>query len=97
MNDEGDILQDSMGACVQIGLALEPHSVSQLQLLVKSLTLCGSALGGLPNTQRVIDFCHQHNIIPRVKLVTDRDLDRVFQELTVKNDSIERYYQIYSL
>ena len=59
MNDEGDILQDSMGACVQIGLALEPHSVSQLQLLVKSLTLCGSALGGLPNTQRVIDFCSQ--------------------------------------
>ena len=81
-----------MGVCVQTGLALAPHSVSQVQLLVKSLTLCGSALGGLHNTQRVLDFCAQHNIIPRVKIIRDTDLDRVFQQLSHKNDSIYRCY-----
>ena len=42
------------------------------------------------NTQRVMDFCNQHNIVPKVKLITDKDLDRVFQELSGKNDSIYR-------
>ena len=69
---------------------MEPHSVSQLQLLVKSLTLCGSALGGLANTQRVVDFCAKHNIFPRVRIIRHTDLDQVFQQLEHKNDSIDR-------
>ena len=81
-----------MGVCVQTGLALAPHSVSQVQLMVKSLTLCGSALGGLPNTQRVVDFCAQHNIIPRVRSIRHTDLDQVFEQLSHKNDSICRSY-----
>ena len=88
------VVQDAMGVCVQIGLALQPHSVSQVQLLVKSLTLCGSALGGMANTQRVVDFCHQHNIRPRVKVIRDTDLDKVFQQLSQKNDSIYRSYWV---
>ena len=86
------LLQDAMGVCVQTGLALAPHSVSQVQLMVKSLTLCGSALGGLPNTQKVVDFCAQHNIIPRVRTIRHTDLDQVFQQLSQKNDSICRSY-----
>ena len=81
-----------MGVSVQIGLALTPHSVSQVQLLVKSLTLSGSALGGMPNTQRVVDFCAEHNIIPRVRIIRDSDLDRVFKQLSHKNDSIYRCF-----
>ena len=79
-----------MGVCVQLGLALLPHSVSQVQLLVKSLTLCGSALGGMKNTQRLVDFCAEHNIIPRLKIIRDTELDTVFQQLSNKNDSIHR-------
>ena len=47
-------------------------------------------IGGMPNTQRVMDFCHQHGIVPKFKLITHSDLDRVFQELSSKNDSIYR-------
>ena len=82
--------QAAKGVCVQLGLALKPHSINQLQLLARSLTVSGSIIGGVPNTQRVIDFCHEHNIRPMVKLITDRDLDRVYQELSGKNDSIFR-------
>ena len=65
------VVQDAMGVCVQIGLALQPHSVSQVQLLVKSLTLCGSALGGMANTQRVVDFCHQHKMLGACHVLPD--------------------------
>ena len=73
-----------------MGLALKPHSVNQVQLLMKSLTISSSVIGGVAATQRVIDFCHQHNIVPEVKLITDKDLDRVYRELSSKNDSIHR-------
>ena len=57
---------------------------------MKSLTISSSVIGGVAATQRVIDFCHQHNIVPEVKLITDKDLDRVYRELSSKNDSIHR-------
>ena len=82
--------QAAKGVCVQLGLALKPHSINQLQLLARSLTVSGSIIGGVPNTQRVIDFCHEHNIVPKIKLVTAKDLDKVYEELSQKNDTILR-------
>ena len=82
--------QDSRGVCVQMGIALKPHSISQIQLIPRGLNVCGSAIGGMVNTQRVIDFCAQHNIVPGIKLIRDTDLDRVYEELSNKNDSVDR-------
>ena len=84
------MFQAAKGVCVQIGAAMKPHTVSQIQLLFKSLSICGSMIGGMPNTQRVIDFCHQHNIVPKIKLITAKELDNTYEELSKKNDSILR-------
>ena len=73
-----------------MGLVLKPHSISQIQLIPKGLNVTGSAIGGMVNTQRVIDFCAKHNIVPGIKLIKDTDLDRVYEELSNKNDSVDR-------
>jgi len=78
------------GILVQLGLVLSPHPVSQLPLMFKKLSIVGSLIGGLPETQDCIDFCHKHNIIPRINLVNCSELDRVYQELGAKNDTIIR-------
>ena len=39
------------GVCVQIGATMKPHSVNQVQLLFKSLSISGSLIGGMPDTQ----------------------------------------------
>ena len=84
------MFQAAKGVCVQIGAALKPHAVNNLQLLFKSLSICGSIIGGMPNTQKVIDFCHEHNIVPKIKLITAKELDKTYDELSKKNDSIMR-------
>ena len=84
------MFQAPKGVCVQIGGALKPHAVNNLQLLFKSLSICGSIIGGMPNTQKVIDFCHEHNIVPKIKLITAKELDKTYDELSKKNDSILR-------
>ena len=84
------VFQAAKGVCVQIGAAMKPHAVSNIQLLFGSLSICGSMIGGMPNTQRVIDFCHEHNIVPKIKIITAKDLDNAYEELSKKNDSILR-------
>ena len=79
------------GVLVQMGVALTPHPVSQFPLMFKKLSIAGSLIGGLPETQECIDFCHKHDIIPKIKLVNCTELERVYQELTNKNDTIIRY------
>ena len=79
------------GVLVQMGVALTPHPVSQFPLMFKKLSIAGSLIGGLPETQDCIDFCHKHDIIPKIKLVNCTELERVYQELKNKNDTIIRY------
>ena len=75
---------------MQIGLTLQQHSVHQLVLLMKNLSVAGSMIGGMPQTQECVDFCHQNNILPQIKLVQADELDRVYEELNSKNDSVLR-------
>merc|ERR1719471_2819813 len=83
-------LMAGKGVLVQLGLVLPPHPVNQLGLMFKKLSIAGSLIGGLPETQDCIDFCHKHNIIPKIKLVTAKDIDGVYESLSKKNDSIIR-------
>ena len=45
------LVQAAKGVIVQIGFTLQPHSVSQVPLIMRSLSIAGSIIGGLPATQ----------------------------------------------
>ena len=73
-----------------LGAALKPHSVSGIPLIYRKLVITGSIIGGLPETQECIDFCHAHSIVPKTKQITADQLDSVYELLNTKNDSIVR-------
>ena len=62
---------------MQIGLTGEPHSIQQYSLMFSNLSLSGSFIGTIKETQDCMDFCHKHKIIPKTKLVTYKELDKV--------------------
>jgi len=78
------------GVLVQLGLVLSAHQVNQMPLMFNKLSIAGSLIGGLPETQECIDFCAEHNIVPKTKLVKTTDLDDVYKQLNSKNDTILR-------
>jgi len=78
------------GKLVLLGVALKPHSISGIPLMFRKVVVTGSMIGGIPETQECIDFCHKHNIVPKTKLVTADQLDNVYEVLNTKNDSIVR-------
>merc|ERR1712059_222923 len=79
------------GTIVMIGAAPKPHSVSSLPLLYRKLKITGSIIGGMPETQECIDFCHKHKILPKIKIITAADISNVYKVLNSKNDSIVRH------
>lgn len=79
------------GTIVQLGVVLTPHSVSQLALMRDRISIAGSIIGGMPNTQECMDFCAEKGIRPEIELITDERLDEVFEILAKKNDTIKRY------
>ena len=78
------------GVLVQLGAVASPHQVSQLPLLMLKQSICGSLIGGMPETQECIDFCAKHRILPKTRLVTAGQLDEVYRQLGNKNDEVIR-------
>jgi len=79
------------GTLVQLGLVLTDHQIQQFPLMMKRVSIAGSLIGGLPETQECMDFCAKHNIIPDTKVIKADELDSVYTALSQKNDSIIRY------
>eukprot|EP00927_Polykrikos_kofoidii_P002727 TRINITY_DN1108_c0_g1_i4.p1 TRINITY_DN1108_c0_g1~~TRINITY_DN1108_c0_g1_i4.p1 ORF type:complete len:455 (-),score=63.31 TRINITY_DN1108_c0_g1_i4:34-1290(-) len=50
-----------------------------------------SAIGGISNTQEVIDLCDKHRILPVTKIVPVGEINRVFEALDFGNDQGLRY------
>merc|ERR1719436_255475 len=78
------------GVLVQLGLVLGAHQVNQMPLMFNKLSIAGSLIGGIPETQECIDFCAKHKIIPITKIVKATDLGEVYKQLSEKNDTIIR-------
>lgn len=60
-------------------------------LVFNRISLSGSLIGGIKETQEVLDLCAQHDIKPHVKMITVDDLNEVFQLLADGNDSNFRH------
>ncbi|HLS97723.1 MAG: NAD(P)-dependent alcohol dehydrogenase [Porticoccaceae bacterium] len=79
------------GTMVVVG-ALEPLS-GQLQtgaLVMQRLSLAGSIIGGIPETQEMLDFCGEHNILPEIEMIPMAGINEAFTRMQ-KNDVKYRF------
>jgi alcohol dehydrogenase (NADP+) len=64
--------------------------VSPFTLLVRNLKLEGSLVGGIPETQQMLDFCNEHDIKPEIKIIQAKDASRQFETLAKGDADIYR-------
>lgn len=50
-----------------------------------------SGIGGIPNTQEVIDLCDANKIYPEIEIHSVRELNRIYEKLDSSNDAGKRY------
>jgi uncharacterized zinc-type alcohol dehydrogenase-like protein len=60
---------DTDGALVNVGAPPEPMSLSVFGLLLQRKTFAGSCIGGIEETQQMLDFCAEHDIAPEIEVV----------------------------
>lgn len=68
------------GTLVLVGVPPAPQPVAAFSLIMPRKNLAGSLIGGLPETQEMLDFCGRHNIVCDIELI---DIQRI-------NDAYER-------
>jgi uncharacterized zinc-type alcohol dehydrogenase-like protein len=78
------------GTLVVIGLPGKPYSVNVPTLLGQRRSLAGSMIGGIPQTQEMLDFCGEHNILSDVEVIEPSYINEAY-ERTVKSDVKYRF------
>ena len=75
--------------CV-VGLPEKPISVRPFSLLANRRSLSGSAIGGMKETQEMLDFCAEKGIAAEIELTTYDKLNEAYERV-LKNDVKYRF------
>ncbi|NED87440.1 alcohol dehydrogenase, partial [Streptomyces sp. SID11233] len=57
------------GAFVNVGAPEEPNSLNMFSLIAGRKTLAGSSIGGIPETQEMLDFCAEHHLGADIEVI----------------------------
>ncbi|MDA0260168.1 MAG: NAD(P)-dependent alcohol dehydrogenase [Actinobacteria bacterium] len=78
------------GTLVLIGLPINPYVISTSALLAQRRSISGSMIGGITETQEMLNFCGEHNIVSEVEVI-DPDYINQAYERTVASDVKYRF------
>ena len=69
------------GTIVNVGAPAEPISLRVANLIGHRRSFAGSAIGGIRETQEMLDFCAKHQIEPQIELITADDIDNAYERV----------------
>ncbi len=79
------------GTLVLLGGNVVPHQVPPAMVFVFSRKrLAGSLIGGLPETQEMLDFCAEHGIVSDIELIAAKDINTAYERM-LKSDVKYRF------
>jgi uncharacterized zinc-type alcohol dehydrogenase-like protein len=78
------------GTLCSVGLPEEPLSIAPFAILANRRSLCGSMIGGMTETQEMLDYCADHNIVSDIELTSIDKLAEAYDRV-VKGDVKYRF------
>jgi uncharacterized zinc-type alcohol dehydrogenase-like protein len=78
------------GNITMVGAPETPLAVDVFGLLFRRRSFSGSLIGGIAETQEMLDFCSQHNIVSDVEVIPIQKVDESYERL-VKSDVKYRF------
>jgi alcohol dehydrogenase (NADP+) len=69
------------GTLVTVGAPPAPDKVHAFSLISGRRSLAGSAIGGLPDTQEMLDFCAEHGVRPAIELISADAVDGAYDRI----------------
>eukprot|EP01025_Chloroclados_australasicus_P054605 TRINITY_DN647_c0_g1_i1.p2 TRINITY_DN647_c0_g1~~TRINITY_DN647_c0_g1_i1.p2 ORF type:complete len:427 (+),score=60.20 TRINITY_DN647_c0_g1_i1:94-1374(+) len=78
------------GKWVMVGAPAEPFSIKAMPLLVHRITIGGSLIGGIKETQDMLDFCGEKNIVCDIETINIDYVNTAYERM-LKNDIKYRF------
>jgi uncharacterized zinc-type alcohol dehydrogenase-like protein len=69
------------GNLTLVGAPEKPLALAAFGLIMGRRSLSGSPIGGIPETQTMLDFCGQHNITADVEVIPIQKVNEAYQRL----------------
>ena len=79
------------GTMTLVGAPAIPHpSPGVFNLILKRRSIAGSAIGGIPETQQMLDFCAEHGIVADIELIRADEINDAYERM-LKGDVKYRF------
>ncbi len=78
------------GVMVCVGAPPSPAVVPAFNLIFGRKTFAGSLIGGIPETQEMLDYCAEHNIVSDVEIIPIQDINSAYERM-LKSDVKYRF------
>jgi alcohol dehydrogenase (NADP+) len=69
------------GTLVEVGLPEQPMVVPAMPLVGVRRNLSGSMIGGIAETQEMLDFCAEHGVAPEIEVVAPDYINEAYQRV----------------
>ena len=78
------------GKCVMVGVPSSPFSIHAFSFIGGRKTLSGSLIGGIDETQEMLDFCGRHNSVCDIEMIKASEIN-VAYDRAIKSDVKYRF------
>lgn len=78
------------GTMTLVGAPPAPSQVVGFNLIMQRRTLAGSLIGGIKETQEMLDFCAEHNIVSDVEIINMNQVNEAYERV-MKSDVKYRF------
>ena len=69
------------GALVNVGAPEAPISLNLFSVIAGRKTLAGSMIGGIAETQEMLDFCAEHGLGAEIELITAAEINEAYERV----------------
>lgn len=69
------------GTLILVGLPPEPLEVGAFNVVMGRRSFAGSNIGGVAETQDMLDFCYKHNIVAESEIINIQEVNEAFERL----------------
>ena len=73
------------GTLVQVGAPEQPMPVAAFSLIPNRRSLAGSMIGGIAQTQEMLDFCAQHGLGSEIEVISADQIDGAYERVVASD------------
>jgi uncharacterized zinc-type alcohol dehydrogenase-like protein len=74
---------DMDGTLVNLGVPKKPISFDVFSLFYNRRSIAGTLVGGIPETQEMLNFCAEHGIVSEVEIIGADDIDAAYDRVAI--------------